>query len=254
MTHHKLIILRHGESQWNHENKFCGWIDIPLSSKGVEEATYAGELLLKNNLKPTLVYTSKLTRSIQTGELILHKIKRLWCDNIKTWRLNERHYGQFQGVDKTKVFEKYGKEKYHYYRRNFHAIPPPIASNEVDPSIDDRYDNVDIPKYQLPRGESLELVMERLIPFFQHEIINKNLIHESKTVLIVTHGSVVRSIIKFLNKVSDDDISKINVPTGIPLVFELDDKGNLIGDFYYLDEERAKKGIEKVSNEGLLKL
>lgn len=254
MSHHKLIILRHGESQWNHENKFCGWIDIPLSDKGLEEASYAGELLLKYNLKPTLMYTSKLTRSIQTGEIILHKINRLWCDNIKTWRLNERHYGLFQGVDKSKVFNKYGKEKYQYYRRNYNAIPPVIASNEVDPSIDERYDNIDIPKYQLPRGESLKLVMDRLIPFFQHEIINKNLIHENKTVLIVTHGSVVRSLIKHLNKVSDDDISKINVPTGIPLVFELDDKGNLAKDYYYLDEERAKKGMEKVSNEGILKL
>lgn len=251
MTTHKLIILRHGESEWNKESKFCGWIDIPLSEKGINEANYAGELLIKNNLKPTLMYTSKLTRSIQTGNIILLKINRLWCDTIKNWRLNERHYGKFQGILKNEIFEKYGDEKYQYYRRNFKAIPPLIESQEIDSSIDERYNSIDIPLYQLPRGESLELVMERLIPFFQHEIINTKLIHENKTVLIVTHGSIVRSLIKYLEKISDDDISKINVPTGIPLVFELNDKGQLIKDSYYLDEELAKRGIEKVSKEGI---
>lgn len=248
MTTHKLIILRHGESEWNKESKFCGWIDIPLSDKGKHEAMVAANLLNKFNLKPTLMYTSKLTRSIQTGNIILEKIDRLWCDTVKSWRLNERHYGSFQGVLKNVIFNQYGKEKFQYYRRNFNAVPP-LAEN--DHCIDERYNNVDVPLYQLPKGESLKMVMNRLIPFFQHEIINQNLIHQNKTVLIVTHGSIVRSLIKFLGHISDDDISKINVPTGVPLVFELNDKGELIKDYYYLDEELAKKGIEKVSNEGI---
>lgn len=245
---HKLIILRHGESQWNKENKFCGWIDVPLSDRGVLEAKYAGELIEKHGLHPTLMYTSKLTRSIQTGHIILDTIKKPWVDVTKTWRLNERHYGAFQGVDKHVVYDQYGPDKYQWYRRNYEAVPPLVSS--PDQCIDERYDTVDIPLYQLPRGESLKMVMERLVPFFQHEIINRNLIHENKTVLIVTHGSIVRSLIKHLDKIGDDAISNINVPTGIPLVFELDDRGEPLCPGYYLDEERARAGIEKVRRQG----
>lgn len=244
---HKLVILRHGESLWNHENRFCGWVDIPLSPKGKEEALTAGELIAKNGLDPHIIYTSKLTRSIQTGNIILEKLEKLYIDHIKTWRLNERHYGAYQGVDKNTVFKELGPEKYQYVRRNFHAVPPLIEGE--DACLDERYDTADIPKKQLPKGESLEMVMERLIPYFQSEIIEKSLIQSCKTVLVVSHGSVVRSLIKYLNNVSDDNISKINVPTGVPLVFELDDNSKLIN-YYYLDKELAEKGIEKVKNEG----
>lgn len=248
MAVHKLIILRHGESQWNHENKFCGWVDVPLSAKGEEEAAHAGELIKRAHFEPTIMYTLKLTRSIQTGNIILEHLKRLWVDTVKTWRLNERHYGAFQGVDKNVVFEKYGREKYQYYRRNYAAVPPLIEGK--DQCIDERYETVDISAEDLPKGESLELVMQRLIPYFEKNIIERDLISENKIVLIVTHGSIVRSLIKHLNSVSDADISKINVPTGVPLVFELDDRGKLTKDYYYLDEELARKGIERVSKQG----
>ncbi|KAI3405464.1 GPM2 [Candida oxycetoniae] len=248
----KLIILRHGESQWNHENKFCGWIDIPLSEKGKQEARYAGELIQRAGLSPDILYTSKLQRSIETGFIILKVLNRSWLDHIKTWRLNERHYGKLQGRDKHQVFMELGqnKEKFQYIRRNFRGLPPLVDFK--DPSIDEKYLDI-LNKQILPKGESLAMVMDRLIPFFKYEILDNQMIQLNKTVLIVTHGSVVRSLIKYLNKVSDDDISKINVPTGVPLVFEMDDHGDLIKPYYYLDKEKAEEGIEKVKNEGLAK-
>lgn len=248
---HKLIVLRHGESQWNHENKFCGWIDIPLSPKGESEARHAGELIAKAGLKPDIMYTLMLQRSIKTGQIILETIHRMWIPHYKIWRLNERHYGLFQGRDKNEVYQQYGKEKYQYYRRNFHAVPPQL-SVDADQSIDEKYDSLN--RNEIPTGESLELTMERLIPFVEQQVIGNNLIRDNKTVLIVTHGSIVRSLIKYFVNVSDDDISKINAPTGVPLVFELDDSGKLATNYHYLDEELAQKGIAKVAKEGELKL
>ncbi|KAK6198876.1 histidine phosphatase superfamily [Scheffersomyces amazonensis] len=251
MPTHKLIILRHGESQWNHENKFCGWIDIPLSTKGQQEALHAGELISKNGLKPDILYTSKLTRSIETGLIILNQLNRIWVDHVKSWRLNERHYGEYQGCDKHEVFKSLGedKEKFQYIRRDYHGTPPIIPNDVTDPSIDERYADVD--QSLLPRGESLAMVMKRLIPFFDKEILHKHLVERNQTVLIVTHGSIVRSLIKYLNNIDDNEISNINVPTGVPLIFELDSDLKLVKDYYYLDTELAKKGIEKVKNEGL---
>lgn len=248
---HKLIVLRHGESQWNHENKFCGWIDIPLLAKGEREATHAGELILNAGIKPDIMYTLMLQRLIKTGQLILDTIHRMWIPHIKTWRLNERHYGSFQGRDKNEVYNQYGKEKFQYYRRDYNAIPPQLTVDQ-DESIDEKYS--DLLAEELPTGESLKLTMERLIPFIESQIVQGNMLHENKTVLVVTHGSIVRSLIKHFVNVSDKDISRINAPTGVPLVFELDANGKLASDHYYLDEELAKKGIAKVAMEGQLKL
>lgn len=248
---HKLIVLRHGESQWNHENKFCGWIDIPLSTKGENEARHAGELILQTGVKPDIMYTLMLQRSIKTGELILETIHRMWIPHIKTWRLNERHYGLFQGRDKNEVYEQYGKEKFQYYRRNFHAVPPQLDV-DTDESIDERY--ADLSRDEIPTGESLELTMKRIIPFVESQMVEVNMVQENKTVLIVTHGSIVRSLIKHFVNVSDDEISKVNAPTGVPLVFELDETGKLAKDYYYLDEGLAQKGMAKVAMEGQLKL
>lgn len=248
----KLIVLRHGELQWNHENKFCGWIDIPLSQKGEQEAQHAGDLLNKENLKPDVMYTSMLQRSIKTGNIILETIGRMWIPQFKTWRLNERHYGAFQGRDKNEVFEEYGKEKFHYYRRNFFAVPPSTGSVYKDDSIDLRYEGMDVAVDQLPKGESLQMTMGRVIPFVE-DVVAEQSLKEGKTVLIVTHGSIVRSLIKHYLKVSDEGISDINAPTGVPLVFDLDDQGKCSG-MHYLDEELAKKGMQKVAMEGHSKL
>lgn len=247
---HKLIVLRHGESQWNHENRFCGWIDIPLSAKGEHEAQHAGELLRQHGISPDVMYTLMLQRLIKTGNIILETIGRLWIPHVKTWRLNERHYGLFQGRDKTEVFKEYGKEKFQYYRRDFHAVPPPLDV-ATDPSIDARYDGLS--RSEFPTGESLEMTMARLIPYVEREIVAKQLLGKDRTVLVVTHGLIVRSLIKHFDNVSDADISRINAPTGVPLVFEISDDGTSAR-HYYLDEELARRGMAKVAMEGQLKL
>lgn len=250
---HRLIVLRHGESQWNHENKFCGWIDVPLSPKGEKEAQHAGELLRRHNINPDVMYTSMLQRSIKTGQTILEEIDRMWIPTYKTWRLNERHYGSFQGRDKNEVFQEYGKEKYQYYRRDFYAVPPETESTQTDSSIDEKYELL-ADFNQMPKGESLQMTMDRLIPYVMDEIVGRRMLQENRTVLVVTHGSIVRSLIKHFAHVSNEDISKINAPTGVPMVFELNERGELAREFYYLDEELAQRGIAKVAMEGHSKL
>lgn len=231
MTVHSLIVLRHGESEYNDQNKFCGWIDIKLSDKGKEEAKNAGQLIKTEKFNIKKVYTSKLSRSIQTGHIILDELNKLYLDHSKLWELNERHYGEFQGEDREDIYNRFGKEQYNYIRRNFNGKPPPIKN---DQSIDERYENIDV-----PNGESLKEVMDRFIPTFE-----RILQELTSDVLIITHGSVVRSIIKYLNNVDDQDISKIEIPTGIPIIFEIENL-KLINHHYYLDQELAKKNIEK---------
>ncbi|KAI5960334.1 GPM2 [Candida pseudojiufengensis] len=253
MTVHKLIVLRHGQSEGNDENKFCGWLDVPLTEKGKKDAEYAGELIKQNNLSPDILYTSKLIRSIETGFIILKVLNKPWIDHIKSWRLNERHYGKYQGRNRHDVFMELNQDKklFQYIRRNYNGLPP-LIDPESDTSIDEKYNDL-LNKDILPRGESLHMVMDRLIPFFKYEILDNQMIQLNKTVLIVTHGSIVRSLIKYLNKVDDDDISKIEIPTGVPLVFELNDKGDLIKPYYYLDKEKALEGSEESRNAGLKK-
>lgn len=251
----QLIVLRHGESQWNHENKFCGWIDIELTKKGRAEAAAAGQLILDKGLKPTSMYLSKLKRLIETGQIVAKQLQRQWMDDTKLWRLNERHYGQYQGRDKHDVFMLLGntdedrKKLYQYIRRDIDGTPPLTESIETDASIDERYDTV--PREELPRGESLRMAIKRLIPFVQ-EIIDRELRDGGRTVLLVTHGLIVRGLIKTLSGVSDEDISKINVPNGIPLVFEYDEKiGKMSPTYYYLDKEMAMRGMDMVREQGL---
>lgn len=215
------------------------------------EARHAGELIARSGLKPDVMYTLMLRRLIKTGQAILEEVNRMWLPHVKTWRLNERHYGLFQGRHKNEVFEEYGQQKYQYYRRDFRAVPPPLDP-ALDPSLDERY--ADIPANELPTGESLELAMKRLIPFIETEIVAHQLVERNKTVLIVTHGSIVRSLIKHFANVSDADISRINAPTGVPLVFDLNDNGTQATSYYYLDEDLAKRGIAKVAREGHVKL
>lgn len=240
----KLIVLRHGESQFNHEHRFGGWIDVPLSAKGEREAAHAGQLLLENGLMPDLVYSLMLQRSIKTAHVILEQTHRMYVQHIKSWRLNERHYGSFQGQRKHDVYEKYGQQKYNYYRRDFKAVPPKIDG--ADSSIDERYAH--LPQEAIPQGELLEMTMRRMMPLLD-DILAKL---RDKTVLVVTHGSVVRSLIKHFAHVSDADIAHVNAPTGVPLVFEFSLLGQLTR-HYYLDEELARRGMAKVAREGMEK-
>ncbi|ODV62531.1 2,3-bisphosphoglycerate-dependent phosphoglycerate mutase [Ascoidea rubescens DSM 1968] len=263
---HQLIIVRHGQSEWNKVNKFCGWIDVLLTKKGEEEARNAGRLINKAKLKPDLLITSKLSRSCLTGSIICKEINRLYIDVYRTWRLNERHYGKFQGEDKTKILQQVGEKKYLYYRRNINGCPPLVEKEEFEKSVDDRYKYKEDFKLteekeefeakeregilELPRGESLKMVIERVKPFYEKIVLKEMKI--GKTVLIVCHGSTVRSLIKIISEdqVSDEDIEKINIPNGIPLVYEFDKDLNRVGDYYYLDPEKAIKRAKEVERQG----
>lgn len=240
-----LIILRHGQSEFNNLNKFCGWLDAKLTAKGKEQAKFAANLIRQENLYPKIIFTSKLTRTIQTGNIILEELDRLWIDFHKTWRLNERHYGALQNRDKSKVREEVGDEKYMYWRRAYDGVPPLIEKGVEGSAIDERY------KYvldEVPRGESLHMVVDRLKPYLMNEI--KQELIKRDCVLIVAHGSACRSILKILKNICDEDIKNINFPNAIPLIMELNEKMELIKDEYYLDPEIAKKRAEAVAKEG----
>lgn len=244
---HTLILVRHGESEWNSKNLFTGWVDAPLNEKGRTEASRAGELLAEFNPKPDVLYTSKLTRAIQTANLALEKADRLWLDVHRSWRLNERHYGALQGKNKAQIREKYGDEKFMTWRRSY-DVPPPVIddADEFSQSGDQRY--AAYPSDQLPRTESLKLVIERMLPYWT-DVIAPELL-SGKTVLVVAHGNSLRGLVKHLDKISDHDISSLNLPTGIPLVYELDDNLTPVKERYFLDPEAAAAGAAAVANQG----
>jgi 2,3-bisphosphoglycerate-dependent phosphoglycerate mutase len=241
-----LILLRHGNSDWNQKNLFTGWVDVRLSDQGVTEAKRAGELLKESGLKPTILYTSVLTRAIQTANLALEAADRLWIPVKRNWRLNERHYGALQGLDKADTLEKYGPEKFQEWRRSFDVPPPPLPDDaEYSQVHDERYANID---GEIPRTESLKLVIDRLLPYWQSEITKD--LAAGHTVLVTAHGNSLRALIKHLDGISDADIAELNVPTGIPLVYELDDSFSPTGPAEYLDPEAAAAGAAAVANQG----
>jgi len=243
-----LIILRHGQSEFNNLNKFCGWLDAKLTTKGKDQAKFAANLIKEHGLKPKILFTSKLSRTAQTGNIILEEIDRLWIDVKRSWRLNERHYGALQGCDKSEIRNKVGDEKYMYWRRAYNGCPPLIEKNQESSAIDDRY------KYvldEVPRGESLHMVVDRLNPYLMADI--KNELIKRDVVLIVAHGSACRSILKIIKGISDEDIKNINVPNAVPLIMELDENMKLIKDEYYLDPEIAKERAAAVAREGFNK-
>jgi 2,3-bisphosphoglycerate-dependent phosphoglycerate mutase len=241
-----LILLRHGNSDWNQKNLFTGWVDVRLSDQGIDEAKRAGELLAASGLKPEILYTSLLTRAIQTANLALEVADRLWIPVKRTWRLNERHYGALQGLDKAETLEKFGPEKFMEWRRSF-DVPPPVLADDAEYSQvgDERYDGID---GDLPRTESLKLVIDRMLPYWESDITVD--LAAGKTVLVTAHGNSLRALIKHLDGISDDDISELNVPTGIPLVYELDDSFVPERPAYYLDPEAAAAGAAAVANQG----
>jgi 2,3-bisphosphoglycerate-dependent phosphoglycerate mutase len=241
-----LILLRHGNSDWNQKNLFTGWVDVRLSDQGIEEAKRAGELLAASGLKPEILYTSVLTRAIQTANLALEVADRLWIPVKRTWRLNERHYGALQGLDKAETLEKFGPEKFMEWRRSFDVPPPALADDaEYSQVGDERYAGID---GELPRTESLKLVIDRMLPYWESDITVD--LAAGKTVLVTAHGNSLRALIKHLDKISDADISELNVPTGIPLVYELDENFVPEKPAYYLDPEAAAAGAAAVANQG----
>jgi 2,3-bisphosphoglycerate-dependent phosphoglycerate mutase len=244
---HKLILVRHGQSDWNEKNLFTGWVDVKLSEVGQKEALRGGELLEQSGLKPTIVYTSLLSRAIQTANIALERADRLFLPVKRSWRLNERHYGALQGKDKAETMEKFGKEQFMTWRRSFDIPPPDIEDDsKFSQAHDERYANV--AKNELPKTESLKLVIDRLLPYWKSDISKDILAGE--TVIIFAHGNSLRAMIKYLDNISDKDITELNVPTGIPLVYELDDNLKPIKPSYYLDPEAAAAGAAAVAAQG----
>jgi 2,3-bisphosphoglycerate-dependent phosphoglycerate mutase len=243
----KLILLRHGQSQWNAKNLFTGWVDVALSSQGEAEAKRAGELLKEKNLLPDVLHTSLLTRAIHTAEIALGACERKWIPVSRSWRLNERHYGALQGKDKAATLKEYGEEQFKLWRRSFDTPPPAIAdSDQYSQASDIRYKDLGP---DLPRTECLKDVVERLMPYLDNEIAKD--LRQGKTVLVVAHGNSIRAIVKHLACISDSDIAEVNIPTGIPLLYRFDDDFEpIVKEGEYLDPEAAKASIAAVANQG----
>jgi 2,3-bisphosphoglycerate-dependent phosphoglycerate mutase len=243
----ELILLRHGESEWNAKNLFTGWVDVALSEKGVSEAKRGGELLKEKSLLPDVVHTSLLKRAIHTANYALAEMDRDWIPVRRSWRLNERHYGALQGKDKKATLEQYGEEQFQLWRRSFDVPPPPIEDGDkYSQSSDPRYASLGA---DLPRTECLKDVVDRLIPYLTNEIAAD--MRKGLRTLVVAHGNSIRAIVKHIDCISDEEIAKLNIPTGIPLLYRFDDdfeptkKGG-----EYLDPEAARIAIEAVANQG----
>jgi 2,3-bisphosphoglycerate-dependent phosphoglycerate mutase len=243
----KLILLRHGESQWNAKNLFTGWVDVELSTKGIEEAKRGGLLLKESNLLPDIVHTSLLRRAINTASLALDNCDRHWIPVQRSWRLNERHYGALQGKDKAATLKEYGEEQFQLWRRSFDVPPPAIDdNNQYSQSNDPRYANLG---KDLPKSECLKDVVIRMIPYFTNEITND--LRSGKVVLVTAHGNSIRAIVKHIDGISDEAIAGVNIPTGIPLLYEFDkDFKPVKKGGEYLDPVAAELAISAVANQG----
>lgn len=244
---YNLILLRHGNSVWNQKNLFTGWVDVDLSEQGVKEAKRAGELLTNSGLKPDVLYTSVLKRAINTAHLALNEMDRNWIDTKRSWRLNERHYGSLQGLDKAETLAKYGPELFQIWRRSYDTPPPPIEDdNEYSQAKDERYANLGS---DLPKTECLKDVLVRMLPYWESDIAKD--LESGKTVLITAHGNSLRALVKHLDGVSDDQIAELNIPTGIPLHYRLNAKFEPeVPGGEYLDPEAAAAGAAAVASQG----
>ena len=244
---YKLILLRHGESEWNAKNLFTGWVDVALSEKGETEAARGGQLLKEANLLPDVLHTSLLTRAINTADIALVSAGVVGIPIKRSWRLNERHYGSLQGKDKAATLKEYGAQQFQLWRRSFDVPPPPIADDDqYSQKNDPKYANLDGP---LPKTECLKDVVARVIPYLNDEI--KSDLVSRQVVLITAHGNSIRAIVKYLDDISDTDIAGVNIPTGIPLLYELNESFKPITKGgRYLDPEAAKASIEAVANQG----
>ena len=242
-----LILLRHGESEWNAKNLFTGWVDVDLTDKGRAEAVRGGELLVEAGLLPDVVHTSLQRRAITTAALALDAADRHWIPVRRSWRLNERHYGALQGKDKKQTLDEYGEEQFMLWRRSFDTPPPPLDD-------DSEFSQVGDPRYadlgdEMPRTECLKDVITRMLPYWESDVTAD--LRAGKTVLVAAHGNSLRGIVKHLDSISDDDISGLNIPTGMPLLYELDDDMSpTVPGGRYLDPGAAAAAAEAVANQG----
>ena len=243
----KLVLVRHGESEWNKLNLFTGWTDVDLSEKGHEEAKAAGEILKKEGYDFDVCYTSYLKRAIHTLNHILDSMDRNWLPVVKAWELNERHYGALQGLNKSETAEKYGEDQVKIWRRSYDVKPPALEETDKrHPKNDPMFRNVD-PK-NLPANESLETTVARAVPYFNN-VIKKDM-EAGKRVIIAAHGNSLRALVKYFDNMSNDAIIGVNIPTGIPLVYEFDKDFKVVKHYYLGDQEALKAKMEEVANQG----
>lgn len=242
----KLVLLRHGESTWNKQNRFTGWTDVDLSENGIKEAKEAGKILKKEGFTFDKAYTSLLKRATKTLDIVLDELN-LDIPVRKTWRLNERHYGALQGLFKSETAKKHGEEQVFIWRRSYNISPPPLDKNdERYPGNDPLYKDID--PIELPLTECLKDTVERTLPYWHEKIEPK--LKEGKKIIISAHGNSLRALIKYLDNISDKEISQLDVPTGIPLVYELDNHLKPIKHYYLADQEKIDKAINAVKNQG----
>ncbi len=246
----KIVLLRHGESTWNKENRFTGWTDVDLSSKGIAEAKRCGEVLKKEGFVFDIAYTSVLKRAIRTLWIALDEMDLMWIPVYNSWRLNERHYGALQGLNKSEMASKYGEGQVLTWRRSYDVRPPALEKTDPRyPGNDPRYK--DLAKKDIPATECLKDTVARFLPYW-HETIAPT-VKNGARVIIAAHGNSLRALVKYLDNISDKDIVGLNIPTGLPLVYELDDKLKPIKSYYLGDPEEVKKAMAAVANQGKAK-
>ncbi len=244
---YKIVFIRHGESLWNRENRFTGWTDVDLSEKGLQEASSAGKLLKQEGFTFDIAFTSVLKRAIRTLNIILDEMDLMWLPVNKSWRLNERHYGAFQGLNKSEMAEKIGEEQVLIFRRSFDVPPPALEmTDERFPGNDPRYNA--LPKEDLPLTECLKDTIERAIPFWNNEIVPQ--IKSGKNIIVAAHGNSLRAIVKHLDNIPNDEIVSLNIPTGIPLVYELNEDLTPIKHYYLGDQDAINAAMHAVASQG----
>jgi 2,3-bisphosphoglycerate-dependent phosphoglycerate mutase len=247
---YKLVLIRHGESTWNKENRFTGWTDVDLSEKGLAEAKDGGQLLKKEGYVFDIAFTSVLKRAIRTLWIVLDQMDLMWIPILRDWRLNERHYGSLQGLNKSETAAKYGEEQVKIWRRSYDVPPPPLEENDPrNPAKDPRYQA--FRKSDLPLTECLKDTVARVLPFW-HDVVSP-MIRNGKKVLIAAHGNSLRALVKYLDNISEQEILGMNIPTGIPLVYELDKNLKPIKHYYLGDPEKVKAAMNAVANQGKAK-
>ncbi len=247
----KLVLVRHGESEWNRLNLFTGWMDVDLSDKGRLEAAEGGRILKEEGYDFDVCYTSYLKRAIHTLNLVLENMDREWLPVYKSWKLNERHYGALQGLNKAETAAKYGEDQVKIWRRSFDICPPELeADDERNPRLQDQYRETE-DKSLLPLTESLAITIERAVPYF-NEVIKPDIM-AGKRVLVAAHGNSLRALVKYFENLSDEEIIGVNIPTGVPLVYEFDDEMNFQTKYYLGDQEAIKAKMDSVANQGKAK-
>jgi 2,3-bisphosphoglycerate-dependent phosphoglycerate mutase len=247
---YKVVLLRHGESEWNLSNRFTGWTDVDLTPKGVTEAKAAGKVLKEKGFSFDIVFTSVLKRALKTMWIALEEMDLLWIPFVKDYRLNERHYGALQGLNKAETAAQHGEEKVLIWRRSYDIPPPPLEkTDDRYPGKDPRYANLD--EKNIPQTECLKHTVERFLPLWHDSIAPT--IKSGKSVLIAAHGNSLRALVKYLDNISEEEIIKLNIPTGMPLVYELDEDLKPIKHYYLGDEDAVKKAMEAVANQGKAK-